>query len=117
MVGRFGHGYLYSWLTHHERAVRVLESRVGREDGVVRLNNGAGQLGSGVHAELELGLLAVVGGEALEQESTETGTGSTTEGVEDEEPLQTGTVVCKTADLVHDGVNQLLSNGVVATGV
>jgi hypothetical protein len=37
--------------------------------------------------------------------------------VEDEEALQTRAVVGKTANLVHDGVNELLANGVVAASV
>jgi len=37
--------------------------------------------------------------------------------VEDEKALQTGAVVREAAQFVHDGVNELLSYGVVATGV
>jgi hypothetical protein len=102
---------------NHERAVRVFESCVGGEDRVVGLDNRARQLGGGVDAELELGLFAVVRGELLEKESTQTGTSSSTEGMEDKEALEARTVVSKTANLVHDGVNELLADGVVATGI
>ena len=95
----------------------MLKRRVGRQDGVVGLDNRAGQLGSGVHAELELGLLAVVGGKALKEESAETRTSATTEGVEDEEALEARAVVGQTADLVHRRVDELLADGVVATGI
>jgi hypothetical protein len=95
----------------------VLKGCVGGEDGVVGLDNRGGDLGSRVDAELELALLAVVDGEALHEEGTETGTGTTTEGVEDEEALETGAVVGDVADLVEDLVNELLADGVVATGV
>ena len=71
----------------------------------------------GVHAELELGLLAVVGGETLEKESAETRTSATTEGVEDEEALQTSAVVGEAAKLVHYGIDLLLADGVVTTSV
>jgi hypothetical protein len=90
---------------------------VGSEDGVVGLNNGGGVLGSRVDTEFELGLLAVVDGQTLHQESTETGTGTTTEGVEDQETLETSAGVGHTADLVQNLINHLLSNGVVTTGV
>ena len=103
--------------TYHERAVGVLKSRVGRQNGVVGLDDRAGQLRRGVHAELELGLLAVVGGEALEEEGTETRASATTEGVEDEEALEARAVVCQTADLVHRRVDELLADGVVTTGI
>ena len=101
----------------HEGAVRVLEGGVGGEDGVVGLDNGGGDLRSRVDAKLELALLAVVDGETLHEEGTETGTGTTTEGVEDEEALQTRAVVGNAADLIQDLVDELLSDGVVATGV
>lgn len=95
----------------------MLEGGVGGEDRVVRLNNRGGGLGSRVDAELELALLAVVDGETLHEESTETRAGTTTEGVEDEETLKTNTVVGDAADLVEDAVNELLADGVVTTGV
>ena len=101
----------------HEGAVGVLEGGVCGEDGVVWLNNGCGDLGSWVDAELELALLAVVDGQTLHQQSSETRAGSATEGVEDEETLQTGAVVGNAADLVEDLVNELLSDSVVATSI
>lgn len=101
----------------HEGAVRVLKSGVGGENRVVRLDNRGGGLGSRVDAELELALLAVVDGEALHEESTKAGTGTTTEGVEDEESLKTNAVVGNTTNLVEDAINELLANRVVTTGI
>ena len=95
----------------------MLKGSVGGEDGVVWLNNGCGNLGSWVDTELELALLAVVDGQTLHEEGTETGACSTTERVEDEETLQTGAVVSDTADLIQDLVDELLSDCVVTTGV
>lgn len=90
---------------------------MGRQDGVVRFDDRAGQLGSRVHAKLEFRLLAIVGGEVFQQESAEPGTGSTTEGVEDEETLKSGAVVSQTTELFHYGVDKLLSDGVMTTGI
>lgn len=101
----------------HEGAVAVLKGGVGGEDGVVGLDDGGGDLRSRVDAELELALLAVVDGQTLHEESTETRAGTTTEGVEDEETLETRAVVGDVADLVEDLVNELLADGVVATSV
>ena len=95
----------------------MLEGRVSRENGVVRLNDGARKLRGGVHAELKLGLLAVVVGKTLHQQSTETRASSTAERVENEEALEAIAIVRKAADFVHDGVNQLLSDGVVTAGI
>ena len=71
----------------------MLEGGVSGEDGVVRLNNRGGDLGSGVDAELQFALLAVIDGQTLHEEGTETGTGTTTEGVEDQETLEGVAVV------------------------
>lgn len=87
------------------------------EDRVVGLNDGSGVLRSRVNTELELGLLAIINGKTLHQEGTEAGTSTTTEGVENEETLETRAVIGNAADLVQDTVDHLLANGVVTTGV
>ena len=51
-----------------ERHVRVLEERVRREHRVVGLDDGVGHLGRRRRCEGELGLAAVVHGQALEDE-------------------------------------------------
>jgi hypothetical protein len=104
-------------VVNHEGTVRVLKGGVGGENAVVGLNNSSGDLRSGVDREFELGLLAVVNGQTLHQQGTETGTGTTTEGVEDQETLETSAVVSELADTVKDEVNNFLSDGVVTTGV
>jgi hypothetical protein len=65
----------------------VLEGGVGGQYRVVWLYNRCGHLGSGVDREFELGLFTIIGRESFHKESTETGTGSSTERVEDEESL------------------------------
>lgn len=95
----------------------MLKGGVGGENRIVWLNNRGGSLGSWVNAELELALLAVVDRQTLHQKSTETRTGTTAKGVENKESLKTNTVIGDAADLVEDTLNELLANGVVATGV
>jgi hypothetical protein len=94
----------------------VLEEGVGREDGVVWLNDGGGDLGRGVNGEAELGFLAVVNGKSLEEEGAETGSGTTTNGVEDEEALETSALIGELSDSVEAEVDDFLTNGVVTTG-
>ena len=101
----------------HEGAVGVLKSGMGGQDGVVWLNNGSGDLGSWVDGELELGLLAVVDGETLHEEGGESRSGTTTEGVEDEESLETSALIGQLTQPVEDEVDKLLTDGVVTTGV
>ena len=80
---------------------------------VVWLNDRRRQLGSGVHAELELGLFAVVCGEALKKKSTEARSSAAAKGVENEEALEATTVIRKPADLVHSRVDKFLSDSIV----
>ena len=95
----------------------MLESGVGGEDGVVGLDDGGGDLRGGVDCEFELCLLSVVDRKSLHQERSETRAGSATEGVEDEETLETSAVVGELSDAIKDVVDDFLADGVVATGV
>jgi len=106
-----------SLVIEHDADIGVLEKRVGRQDAVVRLNNGGGDLGGRVYGETELGLLAVIDGKTLKKERTETRTGTTTNGMEDQETLETSAVVGELADTVEGEVDNFLTNGVVTTGV
>merc|ERR1719201_1563684 len=60
-------------VVEHDGNVSVLEEGVGGEHGVVRLDDSGGDLGGRVDGEAELGLAAVVDGQALEEEGAETG--------------------------------------------
>merc|ERR1719506_625501 len=73
----------------HDGDIGVLEEGVSGEDGVVWLNNGGGDLWGWIDGETELGFFTVIDGKSLEEERSETGTGSSTDGVEDEETLET----------------------------
>jgi len=103
-------------VVEHDGDVGVLKEGVGGEHGVVGLNDGGGDLGGGVHGEAELGLLAVVDGESLEEERSETGAGTATNGVEDEEALETSALIGELSDSVEAEVDDLLTDGVVTTG-
>jgi hypothetical protein len=100
-----------------ESTVSVLQKSVGRQHRVVGFNDSGRNLGTGRDGERQLGLAAVVNGEALQEQRSKTGTGTSSSGMEDEETLQTGTVVRKLANAVQDRVNNLLSDGVVTTSV
>src|SRR5262249_40002518 len=95
----------------------MLQRGVGGEHRVVRLNNRTGELRRWVNTKLEFGLLSIVSGKALKEQSTKTGTSSSTKGVEDEEALETRAVVCQAAKLVHDRINELFSNGIVTASI
>merc|ERR1712054_603166 len=106
-----------SLVVKHDSDVGVLQEGVGSEGGVVWLNDSSRHLRGWVHAESELGLLAVVDGETLEEESAEARAGTATNRVEDEEALETGALVGKPAEAVESEVDDLLTHGVVATSV
>jgi hypothetical protein len=66
---------------------------VGGQDGIVRLDDGSRNAGRRVDSELELALLAVLGGEPLKEEGTEARACTTAEGVEYQESLKGVAVV------------------------
>merc|ERR1719253_22158 len=105
------------FVVQHDGDVGVLEEGVCGQNGVVRLDNSGGHLRGRVDCESELGLAAIVDGQAFQDQGTETGTGTPTDGVEDEETLEAGAVVCQLTDAVQDEVDNFLADGVVATGV
>ena len=96
-------------VVNHEGTVGVLQGGVGGQDRVVRLNHGSGDLRSGVDRELELGLLAVVNGQPLHEERGEARAGASSEGMEDEEALQTGALLGQLSDAVKNKVDDLLA--------
>lgn len=82
-----------SFVVHQEGTIRVLNSAVSGQNGVIRLNDRSRHARRGVDGELELGLLAVLGGETLEQKRAETRASTSTKRVEDQEALQRRAVV------------------------
>jgi len=100
----------------HNSNISVLEEGVSGQDCVVGLNDSGGDLGRGVDGEAELGLLTIVDRESLEEERTETGAGTTTNGVEDEETLETSALISELSDSVEAEINDFLADGIVTTG-
>ena len=115
-VERTAADVVHGLVVEHDRDVGVLEQRVRREDRVVWLDDSGRDLRRRVDREAELGLLAVVDREALEQQRAEAGARAAADGVEDEEALQAGAVVGELADAVEREVDDLLADGVVAAG-
>merc|ERR1711988_501272 len=101
----------------HDSDVGVLEEGVGGEHGVVGLDHSGGDLGGGVAAEGQLGLLAVVDGETLEEQGAEARASTTSDSVEHHEALETSALVGELAEAVEGEVHDLLTHGVVAAGV
>jgi hypothetical protein len=101
----------------HERAVRVLEGRVSRKDGVIRFNYCRGHLGCRINGELEFGFLAIIDRESFHEEGGEAGTSATAERVEYKEALKTSALVGKFANTVKYKVDDFLADGVMTPGI
>jgi hypothetical protein len=101
---------VHSLVVQHHSHVGVLQQGMGGQHGVVRLHHGSRDLGGGVHSEAQLGLLAIVNRQALQQQGAQAGAGATTDCLEDQEALQAGAVVCQLADAVQGQVDDLLAN-------
>ena len=100
----------------HNGDVGVLQQGVGGEHRVVWLDDGGGDLWGWVHSESELGLLSVVNGEPLQEKRSKSRSGTSSNSVEDQETLESSTVVGQLPDPVEAKVDNLLSDGVVSTG-
>ena len=96
--------------------IGVLEEGVSGEDGVVWLNNGGGNLWGWIDGESELGFFTVIDGKSLEEERSKTGSGTTTDGVENEETLETSALISELSDSVEAEINDFLTNGVMTSG-
>src|SRR5213075_3047235 len=81
-------------IVNHEAAVRMLQGGMGRQDGIVWFNDRRGILRGRIHTEFQLCLLAIVYRQTLHQECTESRSGSAPKGVENQESLKAGTVIC-----------------------
>ena len=70
-----------------------------------------------VDGKLQLGFLAVIDGKTFHKEGSETGSGTSAEGVEDKETLETGTLISKFSDSVKDKIDDFFTDGVVTASV
>merc|ERR1719234_4133 len=87
------------------------------QDGVVGLDHSSGDLRCGVDGELKLALLAVVHGQPLHEKGSKARSGASSEGVEEKESLESSAGICQLPDPVKNKVDNLLSDGVVSSGV
>jgi hypothetical protein len=104
------------FIIDHNSNIGVFEEGVGGEDGVVWFNNGGGDLWGWVDGETKLGFLTVIDGESLEEEGTESGSSSSTNGVEDEETLKSGTLIGELSDSIEAEIDDFFTNGVMSSG-
>jgi len=92
-VGRFQDAELTlanvvkSFVVEAESDVGVFQKGVGGKNRVVGFNDGSRDLGTGRDGEGKLGLAAVINRKTFQQKRTETGSGTSSRGVEDEETL------------------------------
>merc|ERR1719199_2075897 len=99
----------------HDRYICMFQQRVNTQHSVVRLNHGCCNLRAGPHSEAQLGLLAVVDGEALQHEAAEARPSASTDSVVHHESLQAGAVVSEFTDAVEHQVDNLLADGIMAS--
>lgn len=82
-----------SFVIEHNSNISVFQQGVSGKNGVVGFDDSSGDLGRRIDGETQLRLLTVIDGESFQEERTQTGTGTTTDGVEDQETLETSTVI------------------------
>ena len=107
---------IQSLVVDTEGLVGVLNELVDGKSGVVRLNNGIGDLGGGDNGEGGHHAVGELLTDLGDQESTHTGTGTTTEGVGDLETLEAVATLSLATDNIDNLVNQFGTLGVVTLG-
>jgi len=100
----------------HNGNISMLEKRVGGEHRVVWLNNSSGNLRGWVDSEAKLGFLTVVNGKSLKEKGSESRSSSSSNGVEDDESLESSTVIGQLSDSVKTEVDDFFTNGIVSSG-
>jgi hypothetical protein len=104
------------FVVNHNSNIGMFEEGMGGENGVVWLDNGGGDLWGWVHGETELGLLTVIDGESLEKKGSESGTGSSSNSVEDKESLESSALIGELSDSIEAEIDDFLTDGVMASG-
>jgi hypothetical protein len=99
-----------------ESLIGVLNELVNGKGGVVRLNNGVGDLGRGNDGESSHHAVGELLTNLGDQESTHTGTGTTTERVGDLETLEAVATLSLATDNIDDVVDKLSTLSVVTLG-
>jgi len=104
------------FVVDHDSNIGVLEEGMGGENGVVWFDNSGGDLWGWVDGESELGFLTVIDGKSLEEKGSESGTGSSSNGVEDKESLESSALIGELSDSVEAEINDFLTDGVMSSG-
>ena len=71
---------------------------MGGQNGVVGFNDSCRHLGSGVDGKFQFGLFAVVAAEPFHEKRGESRSGTSSKGMEDQETLESGTLISQFAD-------------------
>ena len=106
-----------SLIVNHEGTFRVLQSCVSSQDGVVGLHNCSGNSRSWVNCKFQLGCLSIINRKPLHEKRGKSRSSSATKRVEDQESLESSTLVSKLPDPVQNQVHDLLANCVVSSCV
>ncbi|RXH73801.1 hypothetical protein DVH24_016623 [Malus domestica] len=69
-----------------------------------------------VHSESQLGFLSVINRKPLQKQRPKTRSGTATNGIEDQEPLEPGAVVSELPNAVEAEIYDLFADGVVTAG-
>ena len=70
-----------------------------------------------IDGELQLGFLSVINRQSFHQQGCESRSRTTTERMEDQEPLETSTLISQFSNSVENLIDQFFTNGVVTSGV
>jgi hypothetical protein len=93
---------VHGFVVKHDGNVSVLEKRVRGQHGIVWFYDGRGDLRTRVDGETQFGFTSVIYRQTLKEQRSETGSSTTTDGVETHETLKASAVVGKFSQSVKD---------------
>ena len=73
--------------------ISVFKKRMGAKNGVVWFNNRGRDLGGRIDGESDFGFFTVVNGKSFKKKRSESRSSSSSDGIEDHESLESGTVI------------------------
>jgi hypothetical protein len=82
-----------SFVIKHDSDISVFKKGVGGKNGVVWFNNSGGDLGGRIDGESDFGFFTVVNGKSFKKKRSESRSSSSSDGIEDHESLESGTVI------------------------
>merc|ERR1719204_2032667 len=108
--------HVEGFIVEDDGHLSVIKQPVSRQHRVIRFHNASRDFRCGINLESNLGFLAVVDSDTFKDKSTKSGSGTTSNGMMNDEPLHVLRVIHKLPQAVIYLIKNFFSHSVVTTG-